>query len=463
MTGRLKDTICAIATPIGEGAISIIRVSGESALQSVSKHFRGKLELASAKSHTVHHGMIIDSMGNAIDDVLCTVFRSPTSYTGEDSVEVSCHGGIHVTRRVLECFIETGIRLAYPGEFTQRAFLNGKLDLAQAEAVAELIQARSDKAYKISLDQLEGSLSKVIHNIRDQLVKSLSYLELELDFIEEDIELIDKKNIEKLLNENIVEIEKLLSTYKYGKIWKDGLRVALIGVPNAGKSSLLNALLNENRAIVTDIPGTTRDFIEEEIVISGVVFRLIDTAGLRKTGDVIEEEGIKRSWKIAQSSDIIILVHDSTAKIAEVEIEFLDSMIKKHHQKRVIIANNKVDLHRSRELTKFREFQISTIETSTVGHGGVQTLVDELTKFVSIKAQKEADESITIIGERHHSALLKAKKALHSSLESLKNKESNEFVAVEIRTAIDWIGEIVGIVTTEDILNKIFSKFCVGK
>ena len=247
----------------------------------------------------------VDNQNKTIDEVVCTIFRAPKSFTGEDTVEISCHGGIHVTRRVLECILETGVRPAEPGEFTQRAFLNGKLDLSQAEAIADLIQAQSDKARQTSLDQLEGALSKQIHIVREQLVQSLGLLELELDFSEEGIALIDKKKVENLFKLGILEIDQLIKTYKYGKVWREGVRVALVGVPNAGKSSLLNALLKEDRAIVTDVPGTTRDFIEEKMTIAGVLFRMIDTAGLRETEDTVEKEGVHRTWKVIKGSDIM--------------------------------------------------------------------------------------------------------------------------------------------------------------
>jgi tRNA modification GTPase len=462
MIGKLKDTIAAIATSIGEGAISVIRVSGESACKHVASRFKGKHNLMTAKSHTAHFGHLIDTKGNHVDDVVCTVFLAPMSYTGEDIIEVSCHGGIHVTRRVLECLLETGIRSAEPGEFTQRAFLNGKMDLSQAEAVADIIQAQSDKAYKISLNQLEGTLSKEIRIIQDQLVKSAGLLELELDFAEEDIELVDKKKFEETIESGIRSIEKLLSTYKYGKVWREGVRVALVGIPNAGKSSLLNALLHEDRAIVTDIPGTTRDFIEEKIAISGVLFRIIDTAGLRKTEDSIEREGVKRTWKVAQTSDIIVLVHDSTKLLTNNELEFLENVRQNHPLSHLIIANNKIDLEGRKAISNI-EIKENIVETSAISHEGIELLKSELAKHVIDKSQSESRESVTITNERHYSALLRAKDGLSSSLESSRMRESGEFIALDLRRAINAIGEIIGLVTTEDILNNIFSKFCIGK
>jgi tRNA modification GTPase len=463
MIGHLEDTIAAIATPMGEGAISVIRVSGVSAIKTAANRFKGKRNLAAAKSHTAHFGRIVDVRDNIIDDVVCTVFLAPTSFTGEDTVEISCHGGIHVTRRVLECLLESGVRPAEPGEFTQRAFLNGKLDLSQAEAVADIIKAQSDKAYKTSLDQLEGKLSNRILFIRDQLVKSLGLLELELDFVEEGIELIDKKEFEESIESEILAVEKLLNTYKYGRVWREGIRVALVGVPNAGKSSLLNTLLNEERAIVTDIAGTTRDFIEEELTISGVLFRIIDTAGLRQTEDLIEQEGVKRTWKVAKTSDIIVLVHDSTKLVINDELEFLDYVRQNYPQSGLIIANNKIDLQAKKGKINIEIKEGTVIETSAISHEGIELLISELEKYVLDKSQAESRESVTITNERHYSALLRAKENLASSFESSRLKESGEFIAIDLRRAIDALGEIIGLVTTEEILNSIFSKFCIGK
>ena len=462
MIGQSEDNIAAIATPIGEGAISVIRVSGESAIYKVASRFNGKKDLAKAKSHTAHFGYIIDDRNKMVDEVICTIFRAPKSFTGEDTVEISCHGGIHITRRVLECILETGVRPAKPGEFTQRAFLNGKLDLSQAEAIADLIKAQSDKARQTSLDQLEGALSKQILKVREQLVQSLGLLELQLDFLEEGITIIDKKKVENLFRLGISEIEKLIKTYKYGKVWREGVRVALVGVPNAGKSSLLNALLKEDRAIVTDVPGTTRDFIEEKMTIEGVLFRMIDTAGLRQTEDTVEKEGVQRTWKVIKGSDIIVLVHDSTKTISSGELILIETIREENH-KELIIASNKIDLQI--EKLSFRDIpqDILTIETSSTINTGIERLKHTLFKMVIDKSQAESKESVVITNERHYSALLKARQSLTSALESLGTGKSEEFVAVDLRSAIDSIGEIVGLVTTEEMLNNIFSKFCIGK
>jgi tRNA modification GTPase len=464
MIEQLKDTIAAIATPIGEGAISIIRVSGVEAVQQVSKRFKGTKNLISAKSHTAHHGWIFDSKGKTIDEVVCTVFIAPRSFTGENTVEISCHGGILVTRRVLESVLETGMRPAKPGEFTERAFLNGKIDLSQAEAIADLIKAQSDKYHRASLDQLEGTLSRQIHSLRDQLVKILGLLELELDFLEEGIELIDKLKIKELLKGVIVEIETLVNTYKYGKLWKDGVSVAIVGIPNVGKSSLLNWLLNEERAIVTNIPGTTRDFIEEKILIDGILFRIIDTAGIRETRDPIEINGLKRTWKIVEKADLILLVHDYSKKIFQEEMDFIKFVQKeKRKSKSIIVVLNKIDLvNKEKKMDQeFKEFHL--VKTSALKMIGLNDLKKELSSQIIDIIQTETNESVTITNERHYFALLRAKEQITSSLESTKKNESTEFVALDIKTAIDSLGEIIGIITIEDVLNEIFSKFCIGK
>jgi tRNA modification GTPase len=463
MVRHFEDTIAAIATPLGEGAISVIRISGEFAIKNVATRFKGKQNLATVKSHTAHFGRFVDANGIIVDEVICTVFLAPTSFTGEDMVEVSCHGGIHVTRRVMECLLETSIRPAEPGEFTQRAFINGKLDLSQAEAIADLIKAQSDKAYRTSLNQLEGTLSQEIRVIRDQLIKSLGLLELELDFVEEEIELINKKNFKNLIEAEISTIENLLCTYKYGKVWREGVRVALIGVPNAGKSSLLNALLQEDRAIVTNIPGTTRDFIEENVTISGVLFRIIDTAGLRQTKNTIEQEGVKRTRKVVLTSDIIVLVHDSTKPITQYELKFLKNIQKNHPHSHLIIANNKIDIRSGKKRSNILIKKGLVVKTSAISHEGIKLLKNELERFVFDNSYAEDRESITITNERHYSALMRAKEALTSSLESSKLGESEEFIALDLRRGIDAMSEIIGLVTTEDILNNIFSKFCIGK
>jgi tRNA modification GTPase len=314
------------------------------------------------------------------------------------------------------------------------------------------------------LDQLSGTLSRQILVVREQLVQALGLLELELDFSEEGVALIDNKKIESLFSLGILEIDNLLRTYKYGKVWREGVRVALVGAPNAGKSSMLNALLKEDRAIVTDVPGTTRDFIEEKMTIAGALFRMIDTAGLRDTEDTVEKEGVHRTWNVINGSDIIVLVHDATKPMTDDELSLIEALKKENiGSKELVIANNKIDLQVEKTPLKHDSEQIIIVETSTVSYDGIENLKEVLFNRVFEKTYAESKESVIITNERHYTALLKAKQSLTSALMSLKTGESEEFIAVDLRAAIDSIGEIVGLVTTEEILNNIFSKFCIGK
>ncbi len=464
MIHSTDDTIAAIATPIGEGAISVIRVSGQEAIKTVSRKFLSKTNLNNVKSHTAHFGKIINQMGDIIDEVICVVYKMPNSYTGEDTVEISCHGGIQNTKKVLNCILEENVRPAKPGEFTFRAFLNGKMDLSQAEAVADIIHSQSEKGHKISLHQLEGELSKKIFELRDKLVKATSLLELELDFVEENIELINAETVEEIITNCLAEVKLLMKSFFIGRIAKEGVSVALVGIPNSGKSSLMNAILKEERAIVTEIPGTTRDFIEERYTHDGILYRLIDTAGLRNTKDLVEIEGIKRTWNIIEKADVVIFIHDATTEMLPEENSFLEKIKTASAEKKsIIIANNKIDLLKN--VTNVEHENLSNIEvfTSAKTLEGVENLVQEISRSIFKTDKIEIGETTIITNQRHFQALERTKEQLESALTSIKQKKSEEFIALDLRGAIDSIGEIVGLVTTEDILNEIFSKFCIGK
>ena len=455
-----EDTIVALATPAGEGAIAVIRLSGPQAIPIAEKHFRGRKLLSSQSSHTVQFGKIIGGSNEVLDEVVCTVFRAPHSYTGEDVIEISCHGGLLVTRQILDALTRSGARLAQPGEFTKRAFLNGKMDLSQAEAVADLIQAQSGKAHKSSIDQLSGKLSKEIRKLRDELAESLRMLELELDFVEEDIQFVDRASIHERIQTVIKRAEELILTYNVGKVYREGVKVAIIGEPNVGKSSLLNALLNQDRAIVTHIPGTTRDFIEESIIIEGILFRLIDTAGLRNTDDPVEKEGVKRTEEIGESSDIILIVCDAgkgTPHFEESKIlEVLNSPAKK------ILVINKIDINSNVKVQNGFPFSF-IVKTSALNGEGIEELKQSLVSIVFQNQGSIPESSVVVTNQRHIESLRNAKEALERADATLQNGASNEFVAVDLRAALDYLGEIVGAVTTEEILNGIFSKFCIGK
>jgi tRNA modification GTPase len=462
----LEDTIAAISTAIGEAGISVIRISGKDAIKIADKIFVGKKKLAEVKTHTAHYGKIVDGEGNVVDYVVATVFKAPYSYTGEDTVEISCHGGILVTRKVLETVLEAGARLAQPGEFTKRAFLNGKIDLSQAEAVADLIRSATELAYQSSLSQLEGALSKKIKKMREDLINLCSLVELELDFADEDLEFVDKPQLAEKIKNAIAEIDELIETFKFGKIYREGIKVVIAGKPNAGKSSLLNALLNENRAIVSEIPGTTRDVIEESLNIEGVLFRIVDTAGLRETFDIVEREGVRRTEEQLKRADMILLVIDSTDEINEEDVRIYHRVLNfaVDESKRCIIVFNKVDLldgnRPNMDMKIMVDFPVVYISALT-GFG-----LEKLKKLMveqSFLGMNRAEASVVVTNVRHRDALLRAKQSLLFALKSLEQGMSGDLVAVDLRAGLNHLGEIIGEVTTDDILNNIFSKFCIGK
>ena len=463
------DTIAAIATPPGEGGICVIRVSGERAAEVAGRGFHGKRNLADAATHTAHYGSFLDENGKALDYVVALVFKSPHSYTGEDTVEFSCHGGQFVTKRILESLVRFGARPAEPGEFTKRAFLNGRIDLVQAEAVADLIRSRSEKARQTSLAQLEGALSKRIIEVRDQLVQSISLLELELDFAEDGYEFADKKKVAGLLKESIQKIDGLLATYAIGKVYRNGVRVALVGSPNVGKSSLLNALLRQDRAIVTNIPGTTRDVIEESISVNGLLFALSDTAGLRETNDPIEKEGVRRAEDRLLNSDIIVLILDGSRPLTPSEPELIDRTVRTAETNGVkcIIAVNKIDL-KPFNRSSFKELdrliaRHKVVGVSAMTSEGIEEFELALHETAVAGGVAAAEGGIVITNLRHYSALERARNSLALSLKTIDSGNSSEFVTVDLRSALDSLGELTGAVTTEEILNSIFSKFCIGK
>lgn len=457
------DTIAAIATPPGEGAIAVIRVSGRSAITTVDAVFRGRAPLSKAATHTAHYGQLIDRNGQHLDDVVATVFRSPHSYTGEDSVEVSCHGGVYNTHRVLNAILSAGARQAQPGEFTKRAFLNGKLDLSQAEAVAELIAARSEAAHRASLNLLEGKFSAQLRQLRADLLDLSSLIELELDFSEEGLDLIQKSEILARISRVKDQLQKMADSYRLGKLYRDGVSVAIVGKPNAGKSSLFNSLLREDRAIVTEIPGTTRDTLEESISIDGVLFRLHDTAGLRETSDPVEQQGVLRAKSIVRQSQVVVLVVDASETIArDAALSFLDGL---DIPESVVVAYNKIDLSGGPGY-QAQEFRINGTEFAEVltsaktGEG-----LDRLRKCLIGAIHKLGSEAaeVQVTNSRHHQAILHAIDRLHAASQAAQEGKSGEFVAVDIHAAADALAEIIGEVSTDDMLNNIFQKFCIGK
>lgn len=447
-----EDTICAAITAYGVGAISIIRVSGPKALEVGDKIFVGKHKLSESSTHRIYYGRLI----NNIDDVLVSVFRRPHSYTGEDTIEISHHGNFLITKKIIQLLLDNDVRLAEPGEFTKRAFLNGKIDLLQAEAVSEIIQSRSDIAVQSARKQLDGILSDKINEIKDYLVEVLGLLELELDFVEEDIEFVDKPLLISKVNNIINLISKLLSTFQTGKLIYEGINVLIVGKPNVGKSSLLNRILNDERAIVSDIPGTTRDIIKEEIFIDGTLFRFFDTAGLRKSTDKIEEEGIKRAIKLIEKADIIIHLIDLNSIDENLNDFNIDAS-----NKVVIKALNKIDLLTETEKERLQNRNDLLFISARTGEG-IDKLFDLFKRY--IYQQNLYSEDVAVISNiRHYNSLKRAKDALENSILSLEQNQSNEFIAIDLRKAANSLKELTGEITSEEILNSIFSKFCIGK
>ncbi len=448
-----EDTIAALATPAGAGAISVIRISGTKCFEVAGKVFKGKVNLADAKSHTIHYGTLMGSDGEIVDDVLVSVFRAPHSYTGEDSVEISSHGSPYIVKRILELLIDTGARSAQPGEFTQRAFLNGRIDLAQAEAVADIINARTEASLRGARNQIDGLLSDKVNSLKEALVNVSSLMELELDFAEEDIQFVNHEEAVKRVESIISEISDLLRTYSFGKILRDGIHVAIIGRPNVGKSSLLNYLIKDSRAIVSEIPGTTRDVITEDFSYGGILFKLFDTAGIRESADAIEQEGIARSRAALKSADIAVFLFDSFSGFDD---ELYKEAVNILGRSKILLAQNKIDISE-----EDREHKPDIMISAKKGDGILEML--DILKERSYASNSYTESTAVITNMRHYKALEEARGYLQNAKGSLKDKMSGEFVSTDLRNAINSLGEIIGLVTSDDILNNIFSKFCIGK
>ncbi len=447
-----EDTIVALATPPGTGAISVIRVSGENSFTSIDEIFQGKKKISDSVSHTIHYGKIIDEENNLVDDVLVSVFKSPNSYTGEDSAEISTHGNPFITKKIIELLVEKKVRLAEPGEFTKRAFLNNKIDLAQAEAVVDVINSSTEASLRGARNQLDGLLSKKVHELRSMLINASSFVELELDFAEEDIEFINHEELLRRIDLILVEINQLLSTYSFGKVIRDGVNVALVGKPNVGKSSLLNYILKESRAIVSHIPGTTRDVIREDVSIDGILFRLYDTAGIRISEDEIEKEGVYRSREAVKNSDVVLFLNDVEQGISTDLFEEITNITSRE---KILTVINKIDLDR-------KEFSNADVFISAVTGEGMEKLFVKL-KEVSLGSSNYTEKTAVVSNLRHFHCLKKAKESLLTAKESISQKMSGEFISVDLRNAENSLGEIIGEVTSDDILNNIFMKFCIGK
>ncbi len=455
------ETICALATPSGESAIAVIRLSGNRAFEIASKVFVSKMKgktIENSPTHCAIFGQII-SNGKLIDECVCTIFRSPHSYTGEDSVEFSIHGSSFIAQKVIVALLENGASLANRGEFTKRAFLNGKLDLAQAEAVCDLIQSHNEASHTLALKQLRGGYGDILYSLRQKLVDISSLLELELDFSDQDVEFADRTALITMLNDIKTRANELVNSFQMGSCFKNGIPVTIVGKPNSGKSTLLNVFLKEERAIVSDEEGTTRDTIEEKLNLRGLEFRFIDTAGIRESSNKIEKAGIERTFTAIEKSKIILFIVDvnkSTPKEAKQEIEDLKQRID-FTDKHLIIIANKIDIQKHKE-KGWKE--MNAIEISAKTKQNIGEIVEKMFELFDIN---ELNDKIFVSNWRHFEALKLLLEGINSTEQGIKNNLPSDLIASDIRTCLHHLGEITGEVSTEEILGNIFSKFCIGK
>lgn len=466
-----QETIVALATPSGAGAVAIIRMSGKDAITIASEVFQsvsGK-DLSQQKTHTIHLGTIVDGT-KVYDQVLVSIFKNPNSYTGEDVIEISCHGSTFIQQQIIQLLLRKGCRMAQAGEFTLRAFLNGKLDLSQAEAVADLISSDNEASHQIAMQQMRGGFSSEIAKLREELLNFASLIELELDFAEEDVEFADRTQFHELLNRIEFVLKRLIDSFAVGNVIKNGIPVAIVGEPNVGKSTLLNALLNEERAIVSEIAGTTRDTIEDELTIGGIGFRFIDTAGIRETKDVVESIGIQKTFeKIEQAQVVLLLVDGSQLTVdslvrVKVEIEKIKNQFP---LKPIVIIVNKKDLIDSKTISilenvlKTDNRQPTTIYISAKNKEGIDELKNQLLSFVNTGALRNNETIIT--NTRHYDSLLKALEEIQKVKFGLNASIPSDLMAIDIRQALYYFGEITGEVTNDELLGNIFANFCIGK
>ncbi|WP_026711678.1 tRNA uridine-5-carboxymethylaminomethyl(34) synthesis GTPase MnmE [Flavobacterium filum] len=469
------ETIVALATPSGAGAIAVIRLSGKEAVSIAANVFisvSGK-DLTKQKTHTIHLGHIV-SNGKTYDQVLVSVFKNPHSYTGEDVVEISCHGSTFIQQQIIQLLLRNGAKMAQPGEFTLRAFLNGKLDLSQAEAVADLIASDNEASHQIAMQQMRGGFSNEIANLRQELLNFASLIELELDFAEEDVEFADRTQFSDLLNRIEFVLKRLIDSFAVGNVIKNGIPIAIVGEPNVGKSTLLNALLNEERAIVSDIAGTTRDTIEDELVIDGIGFRFIDTAGIRETTDHVESIGIKKTFeKIEQAQVVLYLVDSSQLSVVGSQLlvdqlkKEIEQIRNKYPSKTLLTVINKKDLLSFEMITKLEKEltidngQQQTLFISAKQNIGIDELKQTLLSFVNTGALRNNETIVT--NSRHYDSLLKALEEIQKVKWGLESNLSSDLMAIDIREALYHFGEITGEVTNDELLGNIFANFCIGK
>ncbi|KAA5547682.1 tRNA uridine-5-carboxymethylaminomethyl(34) synthesis GTPase MnmE [Adhaeribacter rhizoryzae] len=452
------DTIVALATASGKGAIAVVRLSGPEAINITNKIFHGK-NLDQQASHTLHFGSIRDN-GRVLDEVVVSLFKAPHSYTKENVVEISCHGSDYIVEQIIRLTLQHGARLAQAGEFTKRAFLNGQLDLAQAEAVADLIASDSRLSHEVAMKQMRGGFSQEIKNLRAQLIHFASMIELELDFSEEDVEFADRTALQNLIFNIQKLIRDLLKSFEFGNVIKHGVPVVIVGKPNAGKSTLLNVLLNEEKAIVSDVAGTTRDFIEDEISIEGISFRFIDTAGLRETTDKVEAIGVKRTLQKVEEASLVIYLFDIATTTPEELTQEIEALALDENTPIIAVAN-KIDTVSSSNLETYRQIA-DTIAISASEKAGIETLKQKLLEKVRGNQLDTSDQTI-VTNLRHYENLQQTYTALDDVLTGISSNISSDFLAADIRRALYALGQITGEITTDDLLDNIFSKFCIGK
>ncbi len=462
-----QDSIVALATPSGAGAIAVIRISGEDSIAigaSVFQSVKGK-DLLKQKSHTLHLGHIIDG-NKTLDEVLVSVFKGPNSYTGENTVEISCHGSTYIQQQIIQLLLRKGCRMANAGEFTLRAFLNGKLDLSQAEAVADLISSDNEASHQIAMQQMRGGFSNEIARLREELLNFASLIELELDFAEEDVEFADRSQFYELLSRIEFVLKRLIDSFAVGNVIKNGIPVAIVGEPNVGKSTLLNALLNEERAIVSEIAGTTRDTIEDELVIGGIGFRFIDTAGIRETEDVVESIGIRKTFeKIEQAQVVLYLINNEQLLINNFEVSDIKLEIEKIRNqfplKPLIVIGNKTDILDAAQIGRLQSEIPDILLISAKATIGIEDLKNKLLSFVNTGALRNNETIVT--NTRHYDSLLKALAEIQKVNYGLQTNLPSDLMAIDIREALYHFGEITGQVTNDELLGNIFANFCIGK
>lgn len=463
-----QDTIVALATPSGAGAIAIIRISGKDAISVASSVFESisKKDITKQKTHTIHLGHIVDGP-KIYDQVLLSIFKGPNSYTGENVIEISCHGSTYIQQQIIQLLLRKGCKMAEPGEFTLRAFINGKLDLSQAEAVADLISSENEASHQIAMQQMRGGFSNEIAKLREELLNFASLIELELDFAEEDVEFADRTQFHDLLSRIDFVLKRLIDSFAVGNVIKNGIPVAIVGEPNVGKSTLLNALLNEERAIVSEIAGTTRDTIEDELVINGIGFRFIDTAGIRETQDIVESIGIKKTFEKIEQAQVVVYLLDSSSQFSgesnnlkQIQIE-IEKIKNQFPLKPLVIIGNKSDKLSENQIHALKAEIPEILLISAKENLNIEDLKNKLMSFVNTGALRNNETIIT--NTRHYDSLLKALEEIQKVQFGLQTNISSDLMAIDIRQALYYFGEITGQVTNDELLGNIFANFCIGK